>query len=103
MDKAIYIMVIIFIAGSYSVGVSVRCILKIFYEDKYYKRIFASPYYIHLHYREQRPFWQYWNPCTWGKLKSADNVIMIIDLHSCTVHVDNIKSFICPNNAHKLL
>ena len=24
-------------------------------------------------------------------------------LNSCTVHVDSIKSFICPTNAHKLL
>ena len=22
------------------------------------------------------------------------------DLHSCTVHVDNIKFFVCPTNAH---
>jgi len=24
-------------------------------------------------------------------------------LRNCTVHVDSIKSFICPTNAHKLL
>jgi len=24
-------------------------------------------------------------------------------MRSCTVHVDSIKSFICPTNAHKLL
>ena len=24
-------------------------------------------------------------------------------LHSCTVHFDSIKSFICPTSAHKLL
>jgi len=26
--------------------------------------------------------------------------ILVKNLHSCTVHVDNIKSFICPTNAH---
>jgi len=25
---------------------------------------------------------------------------MYIDLQGCTVHVDNIKFFICPTNAH---
>jgi len=29
--------------------------------------------------------------------------ISILFLSSCTVHVDSIKSFICPANAHKLL
>jgi len=33
------------------------------------------------------------------KSKFALN-ILINDLHSCTVHIDNIKSSICPTNAH---
>lgn len=48
MDNAIYVMVIIFITGSHRVGGSVGCDLKLFQEDKHYKRIFASPYYIRL-------------------------------------------------------
>jgi len=27
----------------------------------------------------------------------------VVFLHSWTAHVDSIKSFICPTNAHKLL
>ena len=36
-------------------------------------------------------------------LKTGLSYMELAELHSCTVHVDSIKSFICPTNAHKLL
>jgi len=37
----------------------------------------------------------------WKELiQSYDKITYLTNLRSCTVHVDNIKFFICPTNAH---
>ena len=40
----------------------------------------------------------YMGLCAWEN--DIEWKVIIDDIHGCTVHVDNIKSFICPTNAH---